>query len=204
MLNMAKIDKAFADAGVMMPHRVLDYREPRVWVALLVVASKERSAIDWLKLAGVPAYWPNYTRQVPCGSGARNGRGARRAVQCAVIPGYLFMAAKPEATDPWDVVHHTPGIHGYLRSASGQPATMGETDIEIIRRIEGGQNLPPASSAVHSFKVGQKVRFSDDLLSQWPVGKIVRLADDGRIVVEVGLLGRTVLITAYPHQIEIV
>ena len=199
---MEKIEKVFKDAGLISIEHAIQYSEPRVWIALLAVPSKERASADWLRRSRVPAYWPNFVKQVAIGSGRSGGRGSRRAVPCAIIPGYIFMPVRPHEMDPWHVVHQTPGLHGYIRDAHGRPATMTNNDVETIRKIEGGLNLPPPEKPVHSFNIGRKVRFADDLMGRWPAGKVSRLADDGRIGVDISLLGRTVMVTVYPHQIE--
>jgi len=49
---------------------------------------------------------------------------------------------------------------------------------------------------------GEKVRFIDDTVRTWPAGTVEKLAQDGRIGVEIELMGRKVLIWVLPHQIE--
>ena len=176
----------------------MDFRTPRKWYALLTGSNKERAAADWLKLrSSAWIYWPNMTAQ------KASGRGGRRAQLVSIIPGYLFMGAGLDSGDPWQVVHETPGIHGFVRDSTGHAAALTDQDIEIIRRIEGNENLPVNPKTAHRFQVGEKVQFVDDLYGRWPSGRIERLADDGRIVVGVPLLGRVVKISVYPHQIEL-
>jgi transcription antitermination factor NusG len=180
----------------------LPYHEPRVWHALVTRPNREQEAADWLRRGRVHAYWPCYTRQVNAGRGLRNGRAQTVARFSAVIPGYLFVAARTgPGNDPWDIIHQTPGIMGYVRDAYGDAATLTNEDIEVIRRIEGQLNLPPPKSHAHKFKVGSKVRFSDDLMGRWPVGRVTGLAETGQISVETNLLGRAVTIWVGPHQI---
>lgn len=179
----------------------LDYGDPRVWYALFVRPGKEQDTADWLKHARLHAYWPCYTKQVNSGRKAPNGRYTSVARLYAVIPGYIFMAARPHA-DPWPVVRQVPGITGYIRDAQGDAAALTDNDIEVIRRIEGSMNLPPAKNHAHQFKPGHKVRLKDGTLARWPNGRILSLAENGQISVEVNLLGRAVTIWVRPHQIE--
>ena len=169
---------------------------PRIWRAMLVYSTRERGAADWLKRDNVWAYWPNYANQVSA------GKGRRRQELCAVIPGYLFVAFHPESDDPYGLVNKTPGIYGFLRESSGHALTIRDEDIEIIRKIEGGLNLPIDQKTAHRFKTGDKVRFCDDVYHRWPPGKVARLAERGQIVVEVQMLGRVVPISVFAHQIE--
>jgi transcription antitermination factor NusG len=181
----------------------LNFREPRVWRALTARPSKEQKAADWLKLRSLHAYWPNYSKEIRA-AGLANGTHRRRTVFCSIIPGYLFMATRDEANEPslQALVEQVPGLIGFVRDGSGNAASLTNDDIEIIRRIESNENLPPAKSHVHRFKTGDDVRFADDLLGRWPNGKIAELAADGRIVIEVALLGRMVPVRALPFQIE--
>lgn len=180
----------------------MDFSAPRVWVALQARASKEQDAADWLKASRLFAYWPCYARDINAG-GRTNGYARRRVRYRALIPGYIFVAAvKGCNPDPSLVVNQTPGIIGYMRDPSGFPLTLGEEDIQRIRRIESDENTPPNPKTAHKFKSGQKVRFSDRLLGNWPPGVVERLADDGRISIGVPLLGRIVSMLVFPHQIE--
>jgi transcription antitermination factor NusG len=176
----------------------LDFRAPRKWFALLTVANKEQAAADWIRIRspGTWIYWPNISVQVS------QGRNRRRQHRSALIPGYLFMAEHLNAGDPWPVVHDTPGIRSFVRDSVGRAASLSDADIEIIRRIEGQENLPQDPKTAHRFKSGDKVRFIGDLYGRWPHGRVSRLVEDGRIVVEVSLLGQTVPILVRPSQIK--
>lgn len=200
---LAPNEKTMNDVWAMADGPVLvDFHAPRKWRALLVFGQREQKAADFLKNADQWVYWPNYCRQIACGTGHAGGRGARRPQFCSIIPGYLFLAVHIDAGDPWSIVHVTPGIHGFVRDGTGHAAALSNDDIEIIRNIEGGLNLPFDPKSAHRFKTGDRVHFVDDIYSRWPPGAVKRLAEDGRIVVNVSLLGRVVPITVYPHQIE--
>lgn len=191
------------DALLGLDGSPIDFTAPRSWVALLTRPSKEQDAADWCKYAHLFAFWPCYSDQVRHGYRRAAGRASRSPRMRAVIPGYLFVAVKQGSmVSPFAVIGQAPGIIGYMRDPSGHPALLGEADIETIRRIEGGLNLPYDPKTSHKFKPGQKVRFCDDLMGRWPAGTVDRIAPDGRISVDVSLLGRIVPVTVYPHQIE--
>ena len=117
------------------------------------------------------------------------------------------MSTTPNDKQDGDPAVHSTGLLGHPEITSRDleieqvERAIDATDVEI-RRIEGDQNEPPSIKPVHSFKTGQKVRFSDENPIIWPPGKIVRLASDGRISVEIYLMGRMVPILVLPHQIE--
>lgn len=168
------------------------------WYVVIIRPGKERDAADGFRRQGVLAYWPNYNKHVAAG-GRLTGR--RRCVLAAIIPGYIFSPAS-ELDVFWMVVQKIPGYLNVLRGFRGETAIMDKTDIDIIREIEAGQNLPPAITPDHNFHVGQKVRFIDDILGRWPPGVVSKLLSDGRISVDVYLMARIVPIMAFPHQIE--
>lgn len=174
------------------------YEEPRQWFALLAAPSGERKACKWLRDRHFVPYWPSFTKQ-----SCRN-RGRRHPILCGVIPGYLFL---PLALDdqPWQALLDqpgTPGIIDVLRDGGNKPAALTDRDIHDIRRIDAALNSSVicAESGI-PFKVGERVRVVDGLLSSWS-GPIIALDSERRISVEVELLGRQVPIWVMASQIE--
>lgn len=176
---------------------------PRQWLAMIAKHGKEQESADWLKRDHYFAYWACYMKQVNAGGSTRNNGFARsRARYTAIIPGFIFVACSYGSRfHPHPLIDTIPGLISYMRNGAGEPATLDEDDIGTIRRIEAGQNLPPLKRA-HKFKVGDKVRFTDDLKGRWLPAVVSRVADDGRIMIDQPLLGRIVTITVEPHQIE--
>lgn len=169
------------------------------WYMIVVRPGHDQEAADSFRRNGVRAYWPNYERFQTL---RRLGRPERHLVLTPIIPGYLFSPAGVIARDFEDLIDRIVGVVKIVRTFSGSPLFLTEVDIEIIRRIEAGLNTPEPTRSVHNYKTGQRVRFIDDLVGRWPPGKISRLARDGRISVEVELMGRKVAVIVFPHQIE--
>lgn len=164
---------------------------------VMVRSSRELDAVDSFRRNQVPAYWPSYEELVPTKQ-KLNGHPVCRRRRIGLIPGYVFPEVKPGALALDRIV----AAIDYVRTFDGNPLLIRDADIQIIRRIEIGLNTPKPGGADHSFKVGEKVRFSDDLIGRWPAGKIIKLVLEGRIIVEVDLMGRKLPITVFPHQIE--
>ena len=201
MLAMTKPESVGGLIG--LDGEVMTVETPRQWLALQAKALREQEAADWLKRAKLWAYWPCYLKHDAAGSARRNGYMRRRPRFASLLPGIIFVAARDGSrVSPHGLVQSIPGLMGYMRDGSGHPALLCERDIDIIRRIELDENLPPSPRTAHRFKTGDKVRFANDLYGAWPAGQIERLADDGRISVAVPLLGRVVAILVHPHQIE--
>lgn len=160
MHAMTKLESHPAMREVVTFGSGLKFTEPRIWRALIARSAKEQHAADWLKRDRLYVYWPNYERQINA------GRRRCRTLLSPVMPGYLFLATRDEANEPslQALIDVTPGLMGYVRDGSGNAASLTNFDIEIIRRIEAGLNLPSPKKHVHRFKSGDHVRFVDDLL----------------------------------------
>jgi transcription antitermination factor NusG len=168
----------------------------------LVIArmNRELDTVDSFRRNTVPAYWPSY-EQLRVTRQKQNGHPVRRLVRVGILPGYVFAAVQP-SLDFENFLQRIVGAIDIARTMSGNPLLISDADIRIIRRIEAGLNTPRSGRTAHDFKRGQKVCFVDDLVGRWPPGVIEKLAPDGRISVEVELMGRKVPITVLPHQIE--
>jgi transcription antitermination factor NusG len=119
-----------------------------------------------------------------------------------VIPGYLFVVPDPIKTF-WEVTkRNIEGIANVVRTFSGDLAMLKDSDIDVIRSIERTMNTPVPGKTLHNFKTGDKVRFVDDNVSRWPPGRVAGTNGDGRIVVDVEVMGRVVPFQVFPHQVE--
>jgi transcription antitermination factor NusG len=171
---------------------------PDQWCMLIVTPGKEQEARDNFHRYGIRAYSPNYlgfTRR------SSRPRERRRTDYRSVIPGYLFVPMLPTPT-LWDVMQRIPDVVSVVRNYSGDIAILRNTNIEVIRQIEAGLKTPKPGKSLHHFKTRDKVRFVDDLLNRWPPGKVAGSTNDGRITVEVRVMGRLVPFQVFPHQIE--
>lgn len=153
------------------------------WHLLLVRPGKEQAALNNFRRTKLRAYWPNYET-------VRNRR--------SVIPGYLFVMGPADAAF-WDAIERVEDIVNVARTYGGGLVTLRQSDMDTIRNIEEGLNEPVPGKSLHSFRTGDKVRFKD---SSWPPGVVARSTGDGRLSVEVELMGRMVPVQVYPHQIE--
>lgn len=173
---------------------ILAYEAERQWVALSVAANRERKVAEWLRDSGHPVYFPNWIKMV------RSRGGQRRAVVMSIIPGYLFLAKSP-GFELRSLMERVPGLLGYLHDGDLNPLALTEAGIQGIRLIEADMNRPePDRRSAHEYKTGDAVKTVDDLNLGWK-GKIVELASDNRIGVEVKLLGRTVKVYVSSAQI---
>jgi transcription antitermination factor NusG len=194
--NLEMVRLATSPAEIVREQQRYPYK---AWYAVRVRPSREQDAADGFRRRDVLAYWPNYEKQMPMGRHA--GARRHRVIFAPIFPGLIFCPTADHELF-WLAVSQITFVVGMFKKTGGEPATLTNADIERIRRIEAEQNEPPAIKPLHNFKTGQKVRFSDNLESQWPPGKIERVANDGRISVLVYLMGRMVPVSVLPHQIE--
>ena len=173
----------------------LGYRDQRQWVGLVVAPQRERKVAEFLRDARRPVYFPNWTRII------RGRGGMRRSVIMAVMPGYLFLA-KGVKDDLQPLIEMVPGLMGYLHDGQLNPLLLSEIEIQGIRLIEADMNKPePDRKSANEYKIGDEVKTVEALHLGWK-GKIVELASDQRIGLEVKLLGRTVKVYVSSAQIE--
>src|SRR5581483_10191525 len=143
------------------------------WCMVLVRPSLEQEARDALRRMGIGAYWPNYQRLVKV-KNRRSGHRTVRSQLAPVIPGILISPAK-FSEQFWSALDLAPGVLNIAQRFGGHPLILSDLDIVLIHKIEEGLNKPLPMKMPHNFKPGEKVRFSDDDLSRWGVGKINRL-----------------------------
>lgn len=169
------------------------------WYMALVRPNHEQECADSFRRNSVRAYWPNYERWQTYRDASNKPQ--QRLVLTSIMPGYIFSPGS-QIISFESLIERITGVLNVVRTFSGNPLLLAESDIKIIRSIEAGLNTPQPAKSVHNFKTGQKVRFVDDLVGRWPPGKISKLAKDGRISVEVELMGRKVAVIVFPHHIE--
>lgn len=167
---------------------------------LVVVRNNhEFDSVDSFRRNLIPAYWANY-EELLSSRKVKNGFTGRRVRRVGILPGLVFVPVNARP-DMEGMLHQIVGAIDFHRTYSGGPFIIDDADVRVIQRIEVGLNTP-SKEAAHKFKVGEKVRFIDDLDARWPAGKIIKLAREGRIIVEVDAMGRKMPITVFSFQIE--
>ena len=197
--NRGNFIEAAEKSGLIDPHpQPYPFKN---WYMVLVRPNREQDAADSFRRNGVRAYWPNYQRWQTVRRPQNGNRPERRSFLTGILPGYIFTPGS-STEDLIMLIERVTGVLNVVRTFSGEPLHLAEADIAIIRKIEANLNTPEPAKSAHNFKTGEKVRFADDLVGRWPPGKICKLARDGRISVEVDMMGRKVIAIVFPHQIE--
>lgn len=169
---------------------------------VIVRSNHELNAVDSFRRHGEPAFWPSFEELVVTRQ-QRDGHPIRRVRRIGIVSGYVFTPIRPNV-DFTDFLKQIVGAIDIVRSFSGNPLLLEEDDIQTLKRIEVGRNTPTEQrdgAVVHTFKVGERVRFIDDVRHRWPPGRITKIARQGRIVVDVSMMGRKVEVKSLPHQI---
>jgi transcription antitermination factor NusG len=176
-----------------------DRDEGADWFMVVVRSNYHLDAVDGLRRQGLRAYWPSYERSI-ASKRLVMGRQTRRSVRFGILP--YVLSPHDETVDFKSRCERVTAIMDIVRTYSGSPLLLKDRDLTIIRRIDVSMNTPKPEATGHNFKTGHKVKFKDDLSAQWPPGLIVKIAKEGRISVEVNMMGRKVPVTVFPHQIE--
>jgi transcription antitermination factor NusG len=195
--NMQTVRSALA--GITGVEQVLAAVPRQDWYMLIVRANHEVEAVDSLRRHGLRAYWPSFERLI-ASRRQFEGRPVRRLVRIGLLP-YVFSPVVG-SIDFMTVMESVVGVFDVVRSRSGVPVIVGDIDIGLIRAIAHGESNVTPGAPRRAFKLGERVRFVDDVTAHWPPGRIIKLARDARITVEIDLMGRQVPITVLPHQIE--
>jgi transcription antitermination factor NusG len=169
-------------------------------VMIIARPGQEQRGRDSLRRRGIGVWWPNYSKEVIY-KNKQTGRRARRLVLSAVMPGIMLSPAK-FSDDFWIAMDLAPGVVNVARKRGGDLLVLSEIDVVLIHKIEAGLNEPPPTKPVHSFKIGDKVRFVDDVMRRLPAGKMTKVMRSGHIGVDVSVLGRLTSFDVLPHQIE--
>lgn len=197
--NIENVRNALASITGIVP-KLPEPIGPESYVVMSRVGH-ELETVDSLRRRGISAYWPSFERLVVTRE-RRNGTCVRQLRRFGMIPGYVFTPLDPKV-DFEQLLSTIVAAIDIARTFSGNPWLIPDRDIKLLRKIEIGLNTPlPVGKVAHAFKKGQRVHFVDDLVNSWPSGFVSKLAQDGRIGVEVDLMGRKVTIWVLPHQIE--
>jgi transcription antitermination factor NusG len=173
----------------------------RSMLMIIVRHFQEQRARDSLRRRGVGAWWPNYPKDENY-KDKQTGKRQSRRVLSSVMPGIILTPANTSDIF-WEALDLAPGVLNVVRMSGGSLLMLDDLEVVLIHKIEAGLNSPPpVGKPIHSFKVGDKVRFTDDLMRRLPSGKVTKVVKSGHIMVEVSVLGRPTSFDVLPHQIE--
>src|ERR1700733_1221772 len=161
--NLAQVRDALAGiTGVKIAPATIAVAD-RYLVAVRM--SRELDAVDSFRRNNFAAYWPSFEELRPTKRWL-NGHPVCRRKRIGIIPGYVF----PEVAPGSLMLDRIVGAIDFVRGFNGYPLLIPDADIQIIRGIEIGMNTPDPVKlkAAHTSKVGEKVRFIDDLFGRWP------------------------------------
>jgi transcription antitermination factor NusG len=190
------------------PSPTIEYR--RQWIGLLTVPNQEQKAANWLIRISwkspTEVYWPKKIQRVP---GKIQSNGCRGQVHRprSIFPGMMFASIAVDdipGYSPFNDFKATPGIRGYLRNGQGYPSALSEHDMVTIMMIETRENAPEVPIEPRKFKVGDRVRLTDDLMDRLPPGVIVGFRGDSLEIEINGLLGQATKMVLRPQQVEAV
>lgn len=151
------------------------------WYVAQTLPLKEAWALENLSRKGFKTYLPRYVRE------RRHARKVEHVVR-PLFPRYLFVSLDP-GVDRWRSISGTFGVSRLL-VAGDQPLALPPNFVSEMRARETPQGFVTLGLAP-GLGIGSMARLTDGIFAEH-VGVIERVADERRIVILLGLLGREV------------
>jgi transcription antitermination factor NusG len=153
-----------------------------MWYVLNVAAHCEPQVAKFLSHDGLEPYAPRFPSSTRTKTGSVRDRRPR-----FVFPGYLFFRV-PSGFGHWDAIRWAPGVRRILQQ-DGEPATVGEDFIALIRRRLAQGLLRPTAPR---FKKGDAV-----VIERGPLTAVDAIFDcelDGpdRVQILINMMQRTI------------
>lgn len=166
----------------------------RSWHALVVhPANRATHITDLIRKCGALAYWPCFEVRPLKWSPTFEG----------VIPGLVFVLQWQRGR--WGPIVIDLGVQ-ILRRSTGEPISIADADIQIIRHIEQQPRWPDARNRKgrhrdRRFKTGQNVRLLSDEFNRWPAGQVLDFEKDGTVRIEIPFMGAKRVMRVLPEQL---
>jgi len=110
--------------------------------------------------------------------------GKRRTVEKRVFPGYILIEMKMDE-DSWYVVRNTPGVTGFVGTATLPTPLRADEVKQILERMSAG-----SPKIKVNFKIGQRVRIIDGPFNDF-IGTVAAIdPDKSKVRVMVNFFGR--------------
>lgn len=161
------------------------------WYALYVRSRHEFLVEEDLRSRGVEVYLPVIER-------LRQWKDRRKLVSFPVFPSYLFVNVPP-ANDSFHEVIRTRGVVTLLGSRPGEPTPVPSSQIDSLRLLfECGDEV----DVFPHLKEGTRVRVVRGALAG-AEGVIGEKGNRQMLLVNLGLLGRSVGVRVLPEDVEL-
>lgn len=162
------------------------------WYALYVRSRHEFSVESELVTKGVEVYLPVVKK-------SRQWKDRKKLVDFPVFPGYLFVSMPLEAEAVHNVIK-TRGVVTLLSARAGEPTPVSHAEIRSLKLLfDSGVEV----DICPHLREGARVRVVRGVL-QGAEGVIKKKEDHHMLLVNVGLLGRSVGVKIYAEDVEAV
>lgn len=150
------------------------------WFPLYTKSRHEKKAYESLLNAGYEAFLPMYKT-------VRRRRGRNVKLEVPLIPSYVFARASR------DRLYYITNVYGVSRyiSFNGRPATVRETEIEIIKRAL--ENETEIEVRAGSIEIGSEVAFESGPFAGYS-GKVIKRKGKKHLVVSLESAGVYLLV----------
>ena len=171
-----------------LPTRLGFMQKLPVWYAVYTRSRTEKKTVDDLTERGIEAYIP--LRKV-----LRQWSDRKKLVVVPLINSYVFVRIEPSQ---YFEVLSSPGVVRYVYYC-GHPAAIPEPQIDILKAIAGSD--VEVESIPSKMPPGTRVRINAGPLCGIE-GELSRFAGRNKVVIRIGQLDHTIMLTISPMLIE--
>ena len=162
------------------------------WCALYVKSRHEFAVEHELIAKGIEVFLPAVKK-------IRQWKDRKKLLDCPLFSGYLFFRTSSQSEEMSTVIR-TPGVVCVISAAAGCPVAVPESEIIALKRIVGsGVQI----DMYPHLKEGVRVRVRKGLF-QGVEGMIARKDGQTSLLVNIGILGRSVSVQLSPEDVDIV
>lgn len=162
-------------------------REQR-WYPLYTRSRHEKKAYERLRSEGFEAF-------LPLKKSVRQWSDRKKVVQTPLFPSYVF--AKLSDREILDAIK-VRGVASFV-SFNGRPANVREEEIEAVRSaLQSKSEIEVIDGEI---EFGAKVKFRMGILGNYE-GKVIRRSGKNKLVIEIGSINKTMLVTVDKSQLK--
>lgn len=163
------------------------------WYVVRSATRQEKRAEAALKELGFAVYLPRLVRWQRLGK-------AKKRVESALFPGYLFVALEPP--ERFRAVLSADGVHAFV-GVGGAPAPIDGKWVDLFRQSEArgdyDKTRRPATEGL--YRPGQEVKVGLGRFADW-TGTVVQMTSGQRVEVLLHLFGRNHLKTLHVDNLH--
>lgn len=160
------------------------------WYCIYVKSRHEFKVLERLQNKQIEVFLPTVDR-------LRKWKDRRKIVTFPLFPGYLFIRIPSDKKSIVDVLK-VDGVVKFLKSESGEPQVVLDSEIENLKRVVGSKK---ELEVLPSIRIGKKVKIADGPL-KGVIGVLERREGLDYLIISVEILKRSVMVKIGVENVE--